>query len=123
MKFKTFLLTSLMILIGTVNKAFASTHLSVCTKTPSGSVNIRSGAGTNYGIVGEAYNGQNLFYSYEGMMSDDNAVPPKDRDGYYWVKVSDNRAGNDIGYMRADFLGCSPFNLQQGFIKNLRTTR
>ncbi len=119
MNFKTFLLASLIISIGTVNKAVATTDLSVCTRTPKGIVNIRSGAGTNYRIVGEAYNGQHLFYSYEGMMSDDNAIPPKDRDGYYWVKVRDNRAGNDIGYMRADFLGCSPSNLQQWFVNNL----
>ena len=117
MNFK-FLLASLVISLCTANKAFAATHLSVCTKTPNGEVNIRSGAGTNYRIVGEAYNGQNLFYSYDGMMSDDNAVPPRDRYGYYWVKVRDNRGGDDIGYIRADFLGC-PSSLQQWFIKNL----
>jgi len=120
MNFKTFLLASLILSIGTVNRAFASTNLSVCSKTSSGGVNIRSGAGTNYKIVGEAYNGQILHYSYEGMMSDDNAIPPRDRYGYYWVEVSFDRS-TDVGYMRADFLGCSPSNLQQWFIKNLKT--
>jgi hypothetical protein len=120
MNLKTFLLASLIISIGTVNRAFASTNLSVCTRIPNGIVNIRSGPGSNYSIVGEAYNGQNLHYSYEGGMSDDNSMPPRDRYGYYWVKVSFDRS-TDVGYMRADFLGCSPSNLQQWFIKNLKT--
>lgn len=121
MNFKTFLLASLIISIGTVNKVVATTDLRVCTRTPKGIVNIRSGPGSNYRIVGEAYNEQLMFYSYGEGMSDDNAVPPRDRDGYYWVKVSDNRFGDNIGYMRADFLGCSPSNLQQWFVNNLRT--
>ena len=120
MNLKTFLLASLMILIGTINKALATTDLRVCTRIPNGIVNIRSGPGSNYSIVGEAYNEQLMFYSYEGMMSDDNAIPPRDRYGYYWVEVSFDRS-SDVGYMRADFLGCSPSNLQQSFIKNFKT--
>jgi hypothetical protein len=120
MNFRTLLFASLMLSVGTVTKVFAATHLNVCTRTPNGIVNIRSGPGTNYSIVGEAYNGQDLHYSYEGMMTDDNAMPPRDRDGYYWVQVRHNRAGHHDGYMRADFLGCPPSNLQQWFIKELR---
>ncbi|MGF1539661.1 MAG: SH3 domain-containing protein [Pleurocapsa sp.] len=101
-----------MLSVGTVTEVFAATHLSVCTKSSNGIVNIRSGPGTNYRIVGEAYNGQDLHYSYEGMETDDNAMPPKDRYGYYWVEVSSDRS-TYVGYMRADFLGCSPMNLQE----------
>lgn len=119
MKFKTLTFVSLILSISTITKVVAATDQTVCTRTPSGSVNIRSGPGTNYRIVDEAYNGQTMLYSYEGMHTDDNAMPPRDRYGYYWLKVSDVRSGS-TGYMRADFLGCSPSNLQQWFVNELR---
>lgn len=116
MNFKTFLLAFLMFSVGTVTKVFAATHLSVCTQTPNSIVNIRSGPGTNYRIVDQAYNGQDLHYTYKGLHSGEG-MPPRDQYGYYWVEVGFDR-GNYVGYMRADFLGCSPMNLQDSFTKS-----
>ena len=55
------------------------------------SVNIRSGPGVNYGLLGQVSTGYTFVTSGEA----------KDKDGYLWYKFSYN--GKD-GYIRSDFL-------------------
>lgn len=118
MKIRTCLLASLIFSGITATKVDASTDLNVCTRTPNGTVNVRSGPGTNYRVASRVFNGQTLRYHYEGMQTNPNAKPPMDRYGYYWVEVSSTNY-EPLGYLRSDFLGCSPSSLQQWFNKNL----
>ena len=118
-KFFTLLIATTGILFASFDhKIEAATHLRVCTPGfENGVVNVRSGPGINYSIVAEVFNGQDLFYGFQGMHTDVNAKPPKDKFGYYWVEVYSPNNSSLNGYMRADFLGCSPRSLQDSLVR------
>lgn len=116
MKIRTCLLASLIFSGITATRVDASNTLSVCTRTPNGSVNVRTGPGTNYRVASKVYNGEMLHYSYDGINISLDYMPPKDRYGYYWVEVGRDSSAS-LGHIRADFLGCSRYNLQQSLNK------
>ncbi|MBE9223443.1 SH3 domain-containing protein [Cyanobacterium stanieri LEGE 03274] len=113
MSFKTLLLASLLFSFTPVNRAWSATHLQVCTNSGNGVVNIRSGPGTNHSVVNRVRHGDDLHYSWDGYMTDDDSMPPRDRQGYYWVRVRPSVMGDNMGFIRADFMGCDSMNLQQ----------
>ena len=75
---------------GTQNNTTTPTAVSTGTVVCSTGVNVRSGPGTNYGVVGSAYNGQRLSI-YETVSVN----------GSFWGRIGDNR-WISLNYVKLD---------------------